>query len=397
MPQAQPTSLTTQYLPQDHAQALLLARVWHQDNSGNAGPSPVLIKNHHVYDLSDVAPTMAQLINDSNLGGVGDVQNLPDLGDLESILVNTNSSERDPAIPYFIAPIDLQAVKACGVTFVCSMLERVIEEKAGGDASKAQAVREKLNASLDIDLSQIVPGSEDAERLKQALVAEGMWSQYLEVGIGPYAEVFTKSQALSSVGLGAEVGINRISSWNNPEPEVVLIVDNQGRIQGASLGNDVNLRDIEGRSALLLGKAKDNNASCSIGPFVRLFNDSFNLDDIRSMRVDLEIDGPDGFRLRNHSDMGQISRDVTDLVKQTINPSHQYPDGLALFTGTLFAPTQDRAEQGSGFTHHIGDVVRVKSAQLGCLQNTVNYSDAIAPWDFGISALMQNLAKRGKL
>jgi len=388
------SSLLNTYLPADGFSGLLLGRVWHTDWSAVPGPSPVLITKAGVYNLSCFAPTMAELIEKPNLKEICERDDLIKIASVEDVLFNTVTADRDLTKPYFLAPIDIQAVKACGVTFVCSMLERVIEEKAGGDASKAAQVREKLNSVLTVDLSKIIPGSDDAEKLKQVLIHEGMWSQYLEVGIGPYAEVFTKSQSLSAVGLGDEVGINRISTWNNPEPEVVLIVNSKGSIKGATLGNDVNLRDVEGRSALLLGKAKDNNASCSVGPFIRLFDDTFTLDDVRTMQVDLAIEGMDGFSMQDSSDMRKISRDVTDLVQQTLNDSHQYPDGIALFTGTLFAPTQDRGEQGAGFTHHIGDQVSISSSKLGRLQNKVNYSDAILPWEFGLSALMKNLCAR---
>ena len=386
--------LLQEFLPQDGFSGLLLARIWHTDKSSVAGPSPVLIKESGVYSLSNFSATMAELMNNSNLISICARNDLEKIADVEEVLANTVSKERNLEAPYFLSPVDIQAVKACGVTFVCSMLERVIEEQAAGDASKAAEVREKINRTLDIDLSEVIPGSPEAEKLKLALIKEGMWSQYLEVGIGPYAEVFSKSQPLSSVGLGDEVGINRISTWNNPEPEVVLIVDNKGDIKGATLGNDVNLRDIEGRSALLLGKAKDNNASCSIGPFIRLFDETFTIDDVRTMQVDLAINGTDGFTVKDHSDMSKISRDVTDLVNQTINDSHQYPDGIALFTGTLFAPTHDRGEKGGGFTHKIGDEVIISSSKLGRLQNTVNYSDAITPWTFGFTALMKNLLAR---
>lgn len=391
------SSFMQSYLPGDGFSGLLLGRVWHTDSSSIAGPSPVLIREDGVYSLAKYGLTMSELIENKALSSICRRDDLLKISSVENVLANTVTAERDLSKPYFLPPVDIQAIKACGVTFVCSMLERVIEEAAAGDAVKAAEVRQKLNNTLTVDFSQIVPGSKEAETLKQSLINEGLWSQYLEVGLGPYAEVFSKSQPLSAVGLGDEVGINRISSWNNPEPEVVLIVNSEGNIQGATLGNDVNLRDIEGRSALLLGKAKDNNASCSIGPFIRLFDDTFTLEDVRSMRVDLTVEGNDGFIINDYSDMGKISRDVTELVKQTINASHQYPDGLVLFTGTLFAPTHDRGEKGSGFTHHIGDKVSIRSSQLGCLQNQVNFSDALPPWTFGVSALMKNLCARNLL
>jgi len=283
------------------------------------------------------------------------------------------------------------------VTFACSMLERIIEEQAQGDAEKAEQVRQEIGKQLPGDISDVVPGSEDAEKLKAVLLESGLWSQYLEVGIGPDAEVFTKSQPMSSVGIGSDVGIHRASAWNNPEPEVVLAVNSRGEILGATLGNDVNLRDIEGRSALLLGKAKDNNASCSLGPFIRLFDESFSLNDVRGAEVALTVQGADGFLMEEQSLMTKISRDVTNLVTQTLGTHHQYPDGLVLFTGTLFAPIQDRDEAGSGFTHKIGDVVSISTPKLGTLVNRVNYSDAAPPWEFGTGALMRNLAKRNLL
>ncbi|WP_440874155.1 fumarylacetoacetate hydrolase family protein [Thalassotalea sp. PLHSN55] len=387
-------SLVVKYLPEDQFTGLLIGRVWHTDKSGITGPSPVLIKADGVYSLTTIAPTISELLENTALADLSVNHTLEKIGSVENILLNTVSKKTDTSQAYFLAPIDTQAIKACGVTFVCSMVERVIEESAGGDARKANQLREQLSKTLDVDFREIVPGSEQAMQLKAVLIEQGLWSQYLEVGIGPDAEVFTKSQPLSSVGLGDEIGIHRNSSWNNPEPEVVLIVNSQGDILGATLGNDVNLRDIEGRSALLLGKAKDNNASCSIGPFIRLFDQSFTLDDVRTMTVNLSIQGTEGFVMQDHSDMKEISRDVTDLVKQTRNSSHQYPDGIALFTGTLFAPTQDRGDKGAGFTHHIGDKVSISSSKLGCLENTVNYSNVITPWTFGTNALMKNLSAR---
>ena len=300
----------------------------------------------------------------------------------------------DLSRPHLLAPCDLQAVKACGVTFASSMVERVIEEKAAGDPKKAQDIRSRVGAAIGGSLRNIRAGSEEAAQVKAALIAEGLWSQYLEVGIGPDAEVFSKAQALSSVGPGAEVGLHPISKWNNPEPEVVLAVSSRGRIVGATLGNDVNLRDVEGRSALLLSKAKDNNASCAIGPMIRLFDATFTLDDVRAAELELTVTGTDGFVLEGHSSMKEISRDPEDLVRQTLGRHHQYPDGLVLFLGTLFAPTQDRDVPGEGFTHKLGDIVTISSPGLGSLTNTVRLSTECQPWTFGARALMRNLAAR---
>lgn len=297
----------------------------------------------------------------------------------------------------WLAPCDLQAIKACGVTFAKSMVERVIEERAGGDPAKAEGIRTRVSAAIGDTLSEIVPGSEAAEAAKAALIAEGLWSQYLEVGIGPYAEVFSKSQPMSSVGTGAEIGIPDLSKWNNPEPEIVLAVNSRGQICGATLGNDVNLRDVEGRSALLLGKAKDNTASCAIGPMIRLFDDSYTMDDMRRAELSLTVTGTDGYVLNGFSSMAEISRDPEDLVAQTIGRNHQYPDGFMLFLGTLFAPTEDRDLPGEGFTHKVGDVVRIAAPGLGVLENTVRYCHDCPPWAFGTADLMRNLAARGLL
>ncbi|MNE12215.1 Fumarylacetoacetate (FAA) hydrolase family protein [compost metagenome] len=310
-----------------------------------------------------------------------------------SNLLNSGSDGR----VHLLAPIDLQSVKACGVTFARSMIERVIEERAAGNPELAARIRGRIAAVIGESIRDLKAGSAAAEQVKTALIDEGVWSQYLEVGIGPDAEVFSKAQVLSSVGHGAEVGLHPASKWNNPEPEVVLAVNSQGRIVGATLGNDVNLRDIEGRSALLLGKAKDNNASCSIGPLLRLFDETYDLDDVRTAELTLTVEGDDGFLLRGHSSMKEISRDPLDLVAQTIGPHHQYPDGLVLFMGTLFAPTEDRGQLGQGFTHHVGDVVSISNSELGTLRNTVRLSTECPPWVFGTSHLMRNLAERGLL
>jgi len=340
---------------------------------------------------------MSQLLETDIQQELQSAAGLKRLGDLETILANSAEPIHDPAIPHLIAPVDLQSVKACGVTFADSLIERVIEERAGGDRAKAEQIRESLRTALGSRLLKVKPGSKQAEKLKELLISEGLWSQYLEVGIGPYAEVFTKCQPLSAVGQGAEVGIYHKSEWNNPEPEAVLMVNSRAEIVGACLGNDVNLRDIEGRSALLLGKAKDNNASCSIGPFIRLLDNTFSLNDLRQQVIELRISGSDGFELHELCSLEKISRDVTELVAQTINESHQYPDGLALFTGSLFAPTQDRGAHGKGFTHRLGDLVQIRSKELGCLSNRVTFSKKAPPWRFGLAALLNNLAQRGLL
>lgn len=382
-------------LPVDGTTGTLIGRVW----VPGVGPAVVALQEDQAVGITESCVTVSQLLNESN--PVAAVKRYAKFAEpictVSELLANSSVDTRDENKPYLLSPIDLQAIKAAGVTFVASMLERVIEEKAKGSPEQALAIRETINQEIGSDLSGIVPGSESALKLKQALIKRDMWSQYLEVGIGPFAEVFSKSQPMSSVGSGVEVGIHDQSVWNNPEPEVVLAVNAKGEIVGATLGNDVNLRDFEGRSALLLGKAKDNNSSCSIGPFIRLFDDSFGIDDVRQMEVTLDIHGDDGFELNASSNMAKISRDPTDLVNQTLNKNHQYPEGLVLFTGTMFAPTQDRDEQGLGFTHHLGDVVAISTPKLGSLINKVNHSSKIAPWTFGTSALMNNLAKRGLL
>ncbi|MGH6944483.1 MAG: fumarylacetoacetate hydrolase family protein [Geminicoccaceae bacterium] len=381
-------------LPEDGTEGTLVGRAWVP--GAPAGPSVVAIREAGVFDLSKVAPTMADLLNAEDPVALARAEGAP-LGDLEPILENSAYERRDPALPYVLGPCDLQALKAAGVTFATSLLERVIEEQARGDASKALAIRRNITEVIGTDLSRVRPGSEAALRLKEHLVAQRAWSQYLEVGIGPYAEVFTKAQPMAAVGTGSEIGIHPESTWNNPEPEVVLAVSAAGRIAGASLGNDLNLRDFEGRSALLLGKAKDNNASCAIGPFIRLLDASFTLDRLRATTVSLRVVGEDGFELSGSSSMAEISRDVTDLVAQTVGPNHQYPDGFMLFAGTMFAPVQDRDQPGQGFTHKVGDLVAIGCPELGTLANRVNRCDAIAPWTFGAGALMRNLAARGLL
>ena len=382
-------------LPMDAPQALLIGRVWVE----GSGPVLALVSAEEVFDLSSVAPTASQLLELHDVARAvrAASASLPRLGSTAEVLANTAEDARDPGLPWLLAPCDLQALKAAGVTFVASMLERVIEEQARGDASKAEAVRKAVIGVMGDNLGSIKPGSAEAARLKEVLVAQGVWSQYLEVGIGPDAEIFTKSQPLSAVGTGAEVGIHPQSRWNNPEPEIVLAVNSRGEVRGAALGNDVNLRDFEGRSALLLGKAKDNNASCAIGPFIRLFDKHFDIDDVRRSDLSMTVVGPEGFEMKGGSSLSKISRDPLELVAQAMGPNHQYPDGFMLFLGTMFAPTQDRHGPGQGFTHVVGDVVSVSTPQLGTLVNRVTTSDLAAPWTFGIAALMRSLARRGLL
>jgi fumarylacetoacetate (FAA) hydrolase family protein len=373
---------------------LFVGRIW---NPEVEGPSIVTLREGMLVDItSREAPTLSALLERQDAAAFVRAASGKAVGSLADIEANSTGAP-DQTRPYLLAPVDLQAVKACGVTFAQSMIERVIEEKAAGNPERAASIRERVSTLIGGSLTNLKAGSPEAAKVKQALIDEGMWSQYLEVGIGPDAEVFTKSPVLSSVGWGADVGLHPISTWNNPEPEIVLAVNSRGEIKGAALGNDVNLRDVEGRSALLLGKAKDNNASCSIGPFIRLFDADYSLDDVRKAELDLKVTGQDGFVLHGKSSMSKISRDPTDLVKQTVGAHHQYPDGFMLFLGTLFAPTQDRDAPKQGFTHKIGDVVEISSSGLGALVNTVRLSTECPPWTFGISALMSNLAKRGLL
>ena len=378
-------------LPADARDAMLIGRLWVPTL---AGPVLVRVDGDDLIDLTAIAPTATELFERAGAPAEIRARSLPRIGTLAAALANASAEDRNLSAPWLLAPCDLQAIKAAGVTFVASMLERVIEEQTRGDPAKAEGVRRKITGIVGDNLRSVEPGSPAAARVKEVLLAEGLWSQYLEVGIGPDAEIFTKSQPMSAVGAGADIGIHRRSTWNNPEPEIVLAVNSRGETVGATLGNDVNLRDFEGRSALLLGKAKDNNASCAIGPFVRLFDASFTIDTVRAAEIALTVDGPDGFELQGSSSIGEISRDPIDLVSQAIGPNHQYPDGLMLFLGTMFAPTQDRHGPGLGFTHEVGDVVTIATPSLGALANRVNYADAIAPWTFGAGALMRNLVAR---
>lgn len=374
-------------LPEDFERALLIGRVW---SKAEGGPCPVILKNGVLHDLSSIAPTVSELLEIEDLTSkIQDVSNFVALGTIDAFL--------DGEAGEILAPNDLQAVKAAGVTFADSMLERVIEEQAKGDPLRAQEIRVSLAPVLGNNLKGLVAGSEKAAEVKALLQEMGLWSQYLEVGIGPDAEIFSKAQTMSSVGVGALIGVHPKSQWNNPEPEVVLAVTSKARIVGAALGNDVNLRDFEGRSALLLSKAKDNNASCSIGPFIRLFDDNFTLEDVKKAQISLLVEGEDGFTMTGVSPMEAISRSPENLVSQLINRDHQYPDGAVFFLGTMFAPTKDRHGPGLGFTHSTGDRVEISTPKLGRLVNWVASTSACPEWTFGVNALMRNLAKRGLL
>lgn len=381
------------FLPSDYREATLIGRVWQ-----GRGPSPVLVHRGSIYDLSHVAPTVSQVLN-SWCGDVDryarSVARIADIEDVRFVPAWEEDSSNRPM--KLLSPVDLQVVKASGVTFAVSAIERVIEERAMGNSDAAADIRAALAEKVGSDIRSVEPGSEKSRALKSALIDSGMWSQYLEVAIGPDAEVFTKAPVLSSVGWGDYIGVRADSDWNNPEPEIVVVCDNIGRPLGACLGNDVNLRDFEGRSALLLGKAKDNTASASLGPFIRVFDDSYSMDDVRAAEVRLDIEGEDGFQLAGSSAMSEISRDPDQLIQQTIGANHQYPDGFALYLGTMFAPTEDRDAPGRGFTHKLGDRVRISSEKLGILENRVTTCDQAPRWSFGVGALIKNLSERGLL
>ncbi len=377
-------------LPEDFATGTFAARIMTPE-----GPCVAGFIGGAAFDMTCAFGTMSRWMEEEQPAAAIRPRGAPMALDLDALITNSAHDARDPAKPWLLSPIDLQAVKAAGVTYVRSMLERVIEERCRGDASRAEAVRAEVRAIIGDDLANLVPGSAEAMRVKEALVAKGWWSQYLEVGIGPDAEIFTKCPPMATVGVGSKIGVHPNSHWSNPEPEAVMVVNSRGRIQGATLGNDVNLRDVEGRSALLLGRAKDNNASAALGPMIRLFDEGFSIEDIRRAEVALTISGRDGFTLDERGAAGSISRDPTDLVAQMIGAHHQYPDGAVLYLGTPFSPTKDRGAAGMGFTHKEGDVVRIASARLGALVNEVDRTDECPPWAFGTGALFASLMRRG--
>ncbi|MGW2171532.1 fumarylacetoacetate hydrolase family protein [Streptomyces sp. NPDC001705] len=386
-----PDAATT--LPADGTGGALVGRVWRP----GLGPSVVAVREDGLHDITTTFPTVRDLCETPDPAERLRATRGERIAGLDEVLANTPLTGRDPRRPWLLAPVDLQAVKAAGVTFVVSMLERVIEERVRGDAAGAAEARERIRRLVGDDVASLRPGSEEAAALKEILVAQGAWSQYLEVGIGPDAEIFTKAPVLAAVGSGADAGVHPASRWNNPEPEVVLAVSSTGSVVGATLGNDVNLRDVEGRSALLLPQAKDNNASAALGPFLRLFEPGFRIDDVRRATVTLTVEGADGYRLDAESSMAAISRDPLDLVGQLLGPHHQYPDGAVLYLGTMFAPVEDRDAPGQGFTHHDGDLVSIATPKLGTLVNRIRPSDACVPWTFGIADLMRALVARGAL
>ncbi len=381
-------------LPTDGTAGALAGRIWRPDVDG---PSVVALRGNDVLDITPCFATMRDLCEAPDPAAALQMAKGQRVTSLAELLANTPAESRNPALPWLLAPLDLQAVKAAGVTFAVSMLERVIEERARGNPAAAAAIRTEIVALVGDDLSKLKPGSPQAMALKDVLIAQGAWSQYLEVGIGPDAEIFTKTTPMAAVGCGFDAGLHPASTWNNPEPEVVVAVNSRGQIVGATLGNDVNLRDFEGRSALLLGKSKDNNASTAIGPFMRFFDASFSLDHVRQASISLTVTGNDGFTLEGVSHLSQISRDPVDLVAQMMGPHHQYPDGAVLFLGTMFAPVKDRDTVGGGFTHKDEDIVTISTPKLGALVNRMKRSDQCPPWAFGTAQLMRNLAKRGVL
>ena len=361
---------------------------------GSGHPHIVTVRDGQVIDItSRTAPTSRDVAEQADPAAYVKAAKGEAIGSVEALLDNSWGGKIDQSKPSLLSPVDLQAVKAAGVTFVVSLLERVIEEQARGDKAKSDSLRKDILGLIGTDLSQLVPGSDAAMKVKETLISRGVWSQYLEVGIGPDAEIFTKCQPMASVGYGADVGILPISEWNNPEPELVMVVASTGKIVGATLGNDVNLRDVEGRSALLLGKAKDNNASASLGPFIRLFDGEFTIETVKNADIALSVTGEDGFELTGVSNLSQISRTPESLVAASIGRHHQYPDGFVLYTGTMFAPVKDRGGAGKGFTHKTGDKVSISTPSLGTLTNTVRLSTEAPEWTYGASHLLRDLAK----
>ena len=384
----------TRCVPRDPG-ALLIGRAW---IPAEDGPSVIALRGDDAVDLTRTYPTVSHLVNVATPGELrAAIKGAPVVTSTEALVSNSAEGTRDAARPWLLAPCDLQAVKASGVTFVASLLERVIEERARGNPALADGARREIQAIVGPDLRGVRPGSPEAARIKEVLLSREMWSQYLEVGIGPDAELFTKCPPMAAVGLGARVGVHPASVWSNPEPELVLVLNSAGAIAGVTLGNDVNLRDVEGRSALLLGRAKDNNASCAVGPFVRMLDDGFPLDAARRLSFQTTVEGLDGFRVSHTTHVKEISRDLADLAGQAHSRYHRYPDGVLLFIGTMFAPVDDRGAPGSGFTHKTGDVVSIAAPELGALVNEVVPCDQAEPWSFGTGALMANLARRGFL
>ena len=377
-------------LPADYQNSTLVGRVYRP----GLGASVIVIRDNFVFDITDTIATLSDLFNQTDPLALVQSADGEKVGALETLVGSSLERLDNKKATLLMAPSDLQPIKACGVTFASSMIERVIDERTGGDPGRADQIRDEIVTAVGVDLSKIKPGSDAAQKAKEVLKSRGLWSQYLEVGIGPDAEIFTKASPMASVGYGAEVGLHPISQWNNPEPEIVLAINGRGQAVGATLGNDVNLRDVEGRSALLLGKAKDNNASSAIGPFIRLFDDSFTMDDVRNAVVHLRVEGEDGFVLDGKSSMAEISRDPEELIDHAYGDHHQYPDGFMLFLGTLFSPIQDRDVEGSGFTHKLGDKVIIHSDRFGTLVNHVALSTEISPWTYGLGALFHDLARR---
>jgi fumarylacetoacetate (FAA) hydrolase family protein len=393
-----PRTRTEHVLPASASEAALVGRLW----DPGRGPRLVAVAGEGLVDVTSLGPTMADLAERADpatdvLERAGDAPGWS----LAEVLGSTaaEADRRRGAAghlelerPVLLSPVDLQVIKAAGVTFVRSMVERVIEERVGGDMSRAAEIRAQLDGSIGRSISDVKPGSEEAFAVLAVMRENGLWSQYLQVGLGAHPEVFTKAPLLSSVGHGWDIGIAGISTWNNPEPELALVIDRDGTPKGATLGNDANLRDIEGASALLLPLAKDNNASASLGPFVRLFDSAFRLDDAASTTITMRIEGTDGFVLQATAPQGDISRPVSELVAHTLNRRHQYPDGVVLYCGTPFAPTEDRDAPGMGFTHHDGDLVSIGSPALGTLVNRVTPSEQAPVWHHGVRDLFRALA-----